>query len=49
MSDVDPILVAGDDGEVLDETDDGAVVCIEGSIESVNICSIHASIACSRL
>ena len=31
MSDVDPILVAGDDGEILDATDDGAVVCVEES------------------
>ena len=29
--DVDPIVVAGDDGQVLDETDDGAVACIETS------------------
>ena len=32
MSDeCDPILVADDDGEVLDATDDGAVVCVEES------------------
>ena len=29
MSDVDPIIEAGDDGEILDETDDGAIACIE--------------------
>ena len=29
MSDVDPIIVAGDDGEILDATDDGAIACID--------------------